>query len=90
MVEAKFKKGDYIINRTSKCMGIIKSVTPKGYYTFKEYDGAMFDELKEEGYELQINYQKFYDLCTEEEKEKLDNIIKQKKRLTFLSTFFIF
>ena len=39
----------------------------------------MFDELKEEGYELQINYQKFYDLCTEEEKEKLDNIIKQKK-----------
>ena len=79
MVEAKFKKGDYIINRTSKCMGIIKSVTPKGYYAFKEYYGAIFDELKEEGYELQINYQKFYDLCTEEEKEKLDNIIKQKK-----------
>lgn len=79
MVEAKFKKGDYIINRTSKDIGIVKNVTLKGYYVFKEFYGAMFDELKDEGYELQINYQKFFDLCTEEEKEKLDNIIKQKK-----------
>lgn len=79
MVEAKFKKGDYIINRTSKDIGIVKNVTPKGYYVFKEFYGAMFDELKDEGYELQINYQKFFDLCTEEEKEKLVNIIKQKK-----------
>ena len=79
MVEAKFKKGDYIINRTSKDIGIVKNVTQKGYYVFKEFYGSMFDELKDEGYELQINYQKFFDLCTEEEKEKLDNIIKQKK-----------
>lgn len=79
MVEPKFKKGDYIINRTSKDIGIVKNVTTKGYYVFKEFYGGMFHELKEEGYELQINYQKFYDLCTDEEKEKLDNIIKQKK-----------
>ena len=35
MVEPIFKKGDYIINRTSGDMAIIDSVTPKNYYHFK-------------------------------------------------------
>ena len=79
MIEAKFQKGDYIINRKSKCMGIIKNITSKGYYEFKEFYGHMFDELKGDGYELQINYQKFFDLCTDEEKKQLDDIIKKKR-----------
>lgn len=35
--QAKFKKGDYIINRTAGCIGIIQSINKKGYYIFKEY-----------------------------------------------------
>ena len=79
IIEPQFKKGDYIINRNSNDMGIVKGITKKGYYQFKEFCGGMFGELKGENYELQVNYQKFYDLCTEEEKKKLDDIIKQKK-----------
>ena len=33
--------------------------------------------VKDKNYDLQINYQKFYELCTEEEKKKLDEIIKK-------------
>lgn len=79
MIEPIFKKDDYIINRNSNDMGIVKGITKKGYYQFKEFVGGMFGELKGNNYELQINYQKFYDPCTEEEKKKLDDIIKQKK-----------
>ena len=61
MVEPIFKKGDYIINRTSGDMAIIDSVTSKNYYHFKAYYGSMF-----------------FDLCTDEEKKKLDNMIKEK------------
>jgi hypothetical protein len=42
----------------------------------------MFHELKnvsDKSYDLQVNYQKFFDLCTEEEKKKLDEIIKNEK-----------
>lgn len=78
MIEPKFQKGDYIINRTCGDMGIVKGITKKGYYQFEEYYGNMFKELKNKGYELQINYQKFYEPCTDEEKEKLDEIIKEK------------
>lgn len=81
MVEPIFKKGDYIINRASGDMAIIKGVTKKNYYQFDAYYGAMFDALKDVknlNYDLQVNYQKFYDLCTEEEKKKLDDIIKEK------------
>ena len=78
MVEPKFQKGDYIINRTCGDMGIIKGLSKKGYYQFEEYYGGMFKNLKDKGYELQINYQKFYELCTKEEKEKFDEIIKEK------------
>ena len=81
MIEPKFQKGDYIINRTSGDMAIVKGITKKGYYQFSTYYGHMFKRLKDvknENYDLQVNYQKFYDLCTEEEKEKLDEIIKEK------------
>jgi hypothetical protein len=47
----------------------------------KAYYGKMFDELKDvkdNSYDLQINYQKFYDLCTDEEKKKLDEMIKER------------
>ena len=82
-MEAIFKSGDYIINRTSGDMGIVKGVTKKGYYQFKAYYGSMFKELKDvssKNFDLQINYQKFYDLCNEEEKKKLDSIIEENKK----------
>ena len=79
--EPKFKPGDYIINRSSGDMAIIDKVTPKNYYHFKAYYGNMFHELKDvkdKNFDLQVNYQEFYDLCTDEEKKKLDKIIKEK------------
>ena len=82
MVEPKFKKNDYIINRTANDMAIVDSITPKGYYHFKVYYGSMFDELrdpKNKLNDLQVDYQKFWDLCTDEEKQKLDKIIKEKE-----------
>ena len=82
MIEPIFKKGDYIINRTSGDMAIIKGITKKGYYQFEAFYGAMFNKLKDVknlNYDLQVNYQKFYDLCNDEEKKKLDEIIKNKK-----------
>lgn len=81
MIEPKFNPGDYIINRTSGDMAIIDKVTKKGYYHFKVYYGSMFKELKDIknlNYDLQINYQKFYDLCNDDEKKKLDGLIKNK------------
>ena len=80
-VEPKFNPGDYIVNHSSGDMAIIDKITPKNYYKFKVYYGAMFDELKninDKLYDLQVNYQKFFDLCTDEEKEKLDEIIKKR------------
>lgn len=81
-IEPKFTEGDYIINRSAGDMAIVKGLTKKGYYTFKEYYGGMFKELKDLKnmvYELQINYQKFWDLCTDDEKEKFDEIILREK-----------
>ena len=78
MIEPKFKKDDYIINRKSKDMGIVKDISAKGYYQFKLFYGGMFKQFKDNGYELQVNYQKFFDLCTDEEKENFDKIIKEK------------
>ena len=80
-VEPKFKPGDYIINRKSGDMAIIDKVTPKNYYHFKEYYGNMFHRFKEcedTSYDLQVNYQKFFDLCTDEEKDKLNKMLKEK------------
>lgn len=81
MVEPKFQKGDYIINRISGDMAIIKGTTKKGYYQFEQYYGGMFGDLKDvkdKNYDLQINYQKFFELCDEKEKENLNEIIKEK------------
>lgn len=81
-MEPIFKPGDYIINHASEDMAIIKGITKKGYYQFEAYYCNMFDELKDvsdKKYDLQINYQKFFELCNEEEKKKLDKIIKEKK-----------
>ena len=80
MIEPKFQKGDYIINRTCGDMGIVKGLTKKGYYQFEAYYGGMFKQLKDvkdKNYDLQINYQKFYERCDENEKKKLDEIIKK-------------
>jgi hypothetical protein len=80
MIEPKFQKGDYIINRTCGDMAIVKGLTKKGYYQFEAYYGGMFKQLKDvkdKNYDLQINYQKFYELCDENEKKKLDEIIKK-------------
>ena len=82
MIEIKFKPGDYIINHKSNDMAIVKGVTKKGYYQFEAYYGGMFGDLKDvkdKNFDLQVNYQKFYELCTDEEKKKLEDIIKQKK-----------
>jgi hypothetical protein len=41
----------------------------------------MLDELKDIknlSYDLQVNYQKFFELSNDEEKKKLDEIIKEK------------
>lgn len=80
-VEPIFKPGDYIINRTSGDMAIIDKVTPKNYYHFRAYWGHMFKKFKDvqdKSYDLQVNYQKFYDLCNDEEKKKLDDMLKEK------------
>ncbi len=80
MIEPKFNKGDYIVSHHSGDMGIIKGITKKGYYQFKAYYDAMLNELKDVknlSYDLQVNYQKFFELCNDEEKKKLDEIIKE-------------
>ena len=82
-MEKKKKKGDYITNPTSGDLAIIKGVTKKNYYQFEAYYGKMFNELKDVKnplFDLQVNYQKFYRLCNEEEKNKLNEIIKSNKK----------
>lgn len=74
-IEPLFNKKDYIINRAAGDMAIVKGITKKGYYQFYAYYDAMFDELKDLNkykYELQVNYQKFWEPCSEEEKNKMD------------------
>jgi hypothetical protein len=80
-IEPKFKPQDYIINRVSGDMGIVKGITKRGYYQFSAFRGGMFKDLKDVknlNYDLQVHYQKFYDICTEEEKKELDDLIKEK------------
>jgi len=79
VIEPKFNKGDYIINHSSKDMAIVKGVSKKGYYQFEAYYSGMSKQLKDlknMTFELQVNYQKFFELCNDEEKKKLDEIIK--------------
>ena len=81
-VEPKFEKGDYVINRSCGSMAIVKGVTKKNYYQFSAYYDGMFHRLKDvknENHDLQVNYQTFWDICNDEERSKLDEIIKQDK-----------
>lgn len=81
-VEPRFKKDDYIINHSSGDIAIVAKVTPKNYYKFKVYYNAMFDELKDVSLstnDIQVNYQKFFEPCTEEERKRLDEIVKDRK-----------
>lgn len=81
MIEPKFNKGDYIINRSAGDLAIVNNITKKGYYTFEVYYTNMFKEfmdLKKYTYELQMHYQKFWDFCNKKEKDKLNKLIKQK------------
>ena len=81
IIEPKFKKDDYIVSQSSGDLAIVKGITKKGYYQFKAYYDAMLDELKDVknlSYELQVNYQKFFELCNDNEKKKLDMILKEK------------
>lgn len=80
MIEPKFVKGDYVINRAAGDMAIIKGITKKNYYQFSSYYDAMLHQMKELDkypYELQVNYQKFWDFCNDEEKKELDEKIKK-------------
>ena len=81
IVEPLFGKGDYIINPTAGDMAIVDSITKKNYYHFKVYYSAMFDEFrdaKNKLNDLQVNYQKFWSLCNDDEKQRLDELIKEK------------
>lgn len=77
-----FKKGDYIISHTSGDMAVYDKADDRGYMHFKYYYSGMFKKLKDDDeckkYSLQINYQEFYELCNEEEKKQMDEIIKEK------------
>lgn len=74
--EEKFKNGDYIINKKCGDMAVYDKCDSKGYMRFKHYYGKMFNVLKDcSKWNLQVDYQKFYEICTEEEKEKMDEII---------------
>ena len=80
MIEEKFKKGDYIISHHCGDMAVYDKIDKKGYMHFKHYYNAMFhsfNNVKE--YTMHINYQKYYDLCSEAEKEALDKLIKDYK-----------
>lgn len=71
MVEPKFKKGDYIINRASGDMAIVDSVTAKNYYHFKAYYGSMFNDLKDvknKLYDLQVDYRNFMSFAMKKRK----------------------
>lgn len=83
IVDPKFKNGDYIINRTCGDMAVVKGVTQKGYYTFSHYYNSMTKNMKDlvkYTYELQVNYDKFWDFCTEEEKMDLNEKIEKAKK----------
>lgn len=80
MIEPKFKKGDHIINRSAHDMAVYDKTDNKGYMHFKYFYSGMFHKFNDvRKYTLQVNYQKFWDLCTEEEIEKLDELIKTEK-----------
>ena len=79
-LEPIFKNGDYIISDASGDMAVVSSVDKKSYYHFSSYYSGMFHvlkDLKAAPYTLQVNYQKFFRPCTEEEKDSMDKIISE-------------
>ena len=80
MIEPKFSRGDYIINRSAHDMAVYDKTDKRGYMHFTHYYGHMFRKFYDvKNYTLQVNYQKFWDVCTEEEKKKMDELISQRK-----------
>lgn len=82
VIEPLFSKGDYIINRSAGDIAIVKGISKKGYYQFDAYYNAMLNELtdlKKYTYELQVNYQKFFEHCNKDEKDKINKIIEERK-----------
>lgn len=79
-----FKHGDYIIGHSSGDMAVYDKTDEKGYIHFKYYYSGMFKELKSDEeckkYILHISYQKFFVLCNDKEKNKMDNLIKKRKK----------
>ena len=80
-LEPIFRKGEYIISDASGDMAVVSSVDKKNYYHFSSYYSGMFRSLKDlkaAPYTLQVNYQKFFRPCTEEEKAVMDKIISDE------------
>ena len=76
MEEPKYGKGDYIINRKSKDIAIVKEVDKKGYYHFSAYLSGMFGTLKEADKTfLFFTYQQFFEPCNDDERKIIDNAI---------------
>lgn len=76
MEKIKFKEGDYIINRKCGDFAIFDKLDKNGYMHFEKYYSKMSRELKDvKKYTLQINYQKFFDICTEEEINDIKKIL---------------
>lgn len=79
MILENFKKNDYIVSPASGDMAIYDKVDKSGYMHFKEYYSNMLKSFKDvKKYPLQINYQKFFRLCSKDEKDLLDNLLKNK------------
>lgn len=79
--EEKFKNGDYIINRKCGDMAVYDKTDKNGYMHFKYYYGKMFDSFHDvKKYTMQINYQKFYELCNDDEKNRMDDLIENGTR----------
>ncbi len=76
VIEEKFKKGDYIVNRSAGDMAVFDKIDKKGFMSFKIYYGSMFSHVKSKDYTLYSYYQKFFDICNEEEKAIFDYIIE--------------
>lgn len=80
-MECKFKEGDYIIHRTVGDMMVLKKVDEKGYMHFSYYYCTWDKDMVQRNGNntMQLNYQKFLDLCNEEEKALMDVRIEEYK-----------
>lgn len=79
-IEEKFKNGDIIVCNGCKDMAVYDKVDKKGYMHFKKYYCRMkqtFIDVKK--YTLQINYQKFWHVATDDEEEKFKGFEKDEK-----------